>query len=209
MPAAPPAGTSLLHETRAPLSAARRHQAFTLIELLVVIAIIAILAGLLLPALSQAKSKALAINCVSNFKQMQVAWQLYLNDNRDWLVPNDPYNLRDASTQYLPTWGGDARYGQPEGTNDFMLLGGDPTQPKVGLLGRYLTTAKIFKCPADRSTTLLADGRRYPRNRSVGEGAKGDWREFKRRLHRRGQALRRPERSEGRRKAWPRRWERV
>lgn len=47
-----------------------------------------------------------------------------------------------------------------------MLLGGDPTQPKVGLLGRYLTTAKIFKCPADRSTTLLKNGRRYSRNRS-------------------------------------------
>ena len=67
--------------------------------------------------------------------------------------------------------GGNAAYGEPEGTNDFMLLGGDSAQPKVGLLGRYLTTAKIFKCPADRSTTLLKDGRRYPRNRSCAMNA--------------------------------------
>src|SRR3989442_14344933 len=62
--------------------------AFTLVELLVVIAIIAILAALLLPALSKAKSKAHSIACLNNLKQLQLAWTMYADDNRDRLVPN-------------------------------------------------------------------------------------------------------------------------
>jgi prepilin-type N-terminal cleavage/methylation domain-containing protein/prepilin-type processing-associated H-X9-DG protein len=148
-----------------------RNRGFTLIELLVVIAIIAILASLLLPALTRAKESARTAVCTGNLKQLTLAWILYADDNDDRFVPNHPANMGKPAheTGYGPyrewraSWSlGDIRYGSPDGTNVDYLIG-----PRPDSLGTYLQTHRVFKCPSDRSTTALG-GKRHPRVRSYG-----------------------------------------
>ncbi|MDE3067796.1 MAG: prepilin-type N-terminal cleavage/methylation domain-containing protein [Verrucomicrobiota bacterium] len=136
-----------------------RARGFTLIELLVVIAIIAILAAMLLPALALAKQKAQGTQCMSNTKQLMLGWIMYAGDNNDRLVP------------YKSWVGGSMDWtANSDNTNTELLVG------RGALLGPYVKSTRIYKCPADRYQSAANPGprvRSYAMNGAMGGGNSG------------------------------------
>ncbi len=129
-----------------PYNDSKRRAAFTLIELLVVIAIIAILAALLLPALAKAKQSAQSMKCLSNLKQLQLAWLSYAHDNNERLVPNKTRNVGLIQRSVAPSWVlGNAKWDRAM------------TNIRAGLLFSYAGAEAVYHCPSDKSLTKGLD----------------------------------------------------
>ncbi len=135
-----------------------RNRGFTLIELLVVIAIIAILAGMLLPAMAKSKAKTQGISCMNNLRQMMIGWRMYADDFNELLLAS--LNVPTSQKRVLWVTGGvDYSNSRSNWDVDFDLKK-SPLQPYIG------NNYTIWKCPADKVTVKDNTGQKRPRVRS-------------------------------------------
>ena len=145
----------------------RFHAGFTLLELLVVIAIIAILAALLLPVLSKAKTRAKTIQCLGNLTQLQLAWQMYVNDHDDFIPGNNWWQeagsngMARCSLNWTTGWEDATMADNPDNTNTDLFL-----NPQWASLGEYSKSAAIYHCPASR-VMVREGGGLFPLARTV------------------------------------------
>ena len=139
-----------------------RRPGFTLIELLVVIAIIAILAAMLLPALAAAKVRASVTQSVSNLKQLQIGWQMYAGENRDYILPNAP-----LQGNVVNTWCGNQ--GEDWYTSSANTNIAQYTQ---SILGAYMgNQVHVYRCPGDYIPSDNGQRiRTYSMNAQMGSG---------------------------------------
>jgi len=152
-----PVRTDTAAGRRERVPAGRISAGFNLIELLVVIAIIAILAALLLPAISAAKGRAFRIQCLSNLRQLAIAWQLYADDNSGTL-PANGYVLNDDDG---PLWVLGSQHIHPGFFTNVAYV----SNPRYALFADYLKNPAVYKCPSDRSDPDVF-GTVYPKVRS-------------------------------------------
>jgi prepilin-type N-terminal cleavage/methylation domain-containing protein/prepilin-type processing-associated H-X9-DG protein len=145
------------------------NRAFTLIEILVVIGVIAILVALLLPSLAGAKRKAIGTSCLSNIRQLQLAWLLWEGEHGQELPPNNDQPLAGRDANY-PSWTAgwlrlDSETGdKTDATNTDLLVG--TAYLAFGSIGQFAGNPRIYKCPLDKSTVTIG-GVGYPRVRTV------------------------------------------
>ena len=145
--------------TKGASSAIQKRGAFTLIELLVVIAIIAILAGLLLPALNKAKEKSKGIQCMNNSRQMMLGWAMYPADFGDWLLSS----LGPPAGQPRVSWvGGGLDFNPYNTSNTDPTVDLDPS-PLMPYIGKSRTA---WRCPSDPITLTVPGKGILPRVRS-------------------------------------------